>query len=231
MSVMTSIAVGLSATLLYDFCTQVRRFFRIAYVPVYFQFLPLEVLNRDLSTYVGDDLWLGADDASKFTSEDFARLKARILRRGILAVAVSVIAIPSMAAFLVAHYMAREHLLIALLGILALQGESAWLTVQGFSSHASVADKRTLRMLSLLLAVYSIVVVWVFRAAYLWTRVYVESGRYSALWVDLTDFVVGKIIVSGVVVAVFAAVFLKDLTDRHVPQLDRPAEDASKPPH
>lgn len=220
MNILRQILGGLSAVLVFEFFTQVRKFFQVAYVPIYFQFLPLEVLNSDLSVYVGDDYFMGPGAGPKPSPAEAARLKARIQRRGILAVTVSALVIPAVAAFGTAQYVARDSLWPTLLGILVLYVYRARLSIQGFKHHASVADRPTVARLALLYITYTLVVLWVFRSVFIWTRGYVEAGKYSDMFESLAELFVGKIIVSGVVVAALAAIFLKELTDRHYPTVE-----------
>lgn len=221
---------GLTGTLVFELCTQARKFFRVAYVPIYFQFLPLDVLNRDLSLYVGDDFFMGPGGGPKLTRAEAERLKRRLQLLGVFAVAISAIVIPGVAAFGVAQIIAPNGVWPSIIGIACLQLYRTRLAMIGFGFHASVADKRTTRLLLAVYLVYTVTVLWVFHTVYWWVRPYVESGNYANMFRDIMAIVIGKVVVAGLVLALVAAVFLKFLTERPVPSIDDLHDDDPKSP-
>jgi len=220
MEIIQAVISGLSAALLYELVVRVRKFLDVAYVPIYFSFLPLEVLNRDLSLYLGDDFFLGPGEGEKPNPAEAKRLKRRIVRLGAAAAAVSSVILPGVTGFSAAFYMPRVGLWPALAFILLRQGFLMATSIRDFYSHALIADPKTISHLRIVYFLYLSAILYVFHTSYAWTRPYVEKGDFSGLAGNVIALLIGKVLVIGILVALVAQVFLASLTDRHIPTLD-----------
>lgn len=204
-----AIAAGFSAGLIFELCLRVRRFFDFAYAPVYFTFLPFQVLNRDLSMYVGAEF---AGYGEALSEDERKNLETRIQLRGALAAAVSAIVIPGVAALAAAFYMPRKALLPALLMVLLLQGWRVLLGARDFWLHAEDASARVRRHLGLVYAAYLAVTLWVFGRTYLAAHPFIVAGDYLGLALEGISILVKDVLIWSILLALLAGHFLNRLT-------------------
>ena len=221
---------ALTIPLVYEFVGQVRKWLQLPYVPIYFQFLPFEALNSDLSVYLGDDYFVGPSGGPSISKREAERLKRRIQYTGALSIAIAALALPGVTAFVAAQYMPTSALWLAVGALSVAQLSRIRLAIRDFWSHAAIADRPTYVRLRLVYVLYLAVALFVFHTAYTWTRPYVERSDYLGLAGALFSLFVGKVLVSGILLAIAAAAFLKDLTERHVPALDDDDPDTQAKP-
>lgn len=112
---------ALTIPLVYELVGQVRRWLQLPYVPIYFQFLPFEALNSDLSVYLGDDYFMGPSGGPSISKKEAERLKRRIQYTGALSIAIAALALPGVTAFVAAQCMPTSALWFAVCALSVAQ--------------------------------------------------------------------------------------------------------------
>lgn len=214
-----TLMLGFSAALIFEFIIQIRKYLDFQYTPIYFSFLPFRVLNRDLAIYIGDDFWMGKSEDHSLTKAEARTLEFRIRARGILAAVVSAVAIPAVAAFCVAQYMTPKAIWSSMVIIAGIQVFRVYLASRDFYLHAEQSDKQVRTWLRVVYAFYLGTMLWMYHHSYFWVRAYVEKKDYAELASTLTGKLFGDIIVSGLLLAAVATLFLNYLTDHNKPRI------------
>ncbi len=193
----------------------VRHFHRLYYVPIYFSLFPMRELNRDLSTYLGDDWFYG--EGVDLSDSKLEALRKRIFLTSLISLAGSVILVPAIAGFLSSFFMRPAD--FAGFCVLFITYKLIGLTraAIGFKEHA-VSNKKTMTWFWLVYLVYFGCTLTVFEASYDWASPFVAKGDWASLWKAVRCFLFLKVLVLGFVVALVAAAATSAFTERKLRQ-------------
>lgn len=191
----------------------IRHFHRLAYVPIYFSLFPMRELNRDLSTYLGDDWFYG--EGADLSDTKLESLRKRIFLISLISLAGSVILVPAIAGFLSSFFMRPSDFTGFCVLFVAYKMIGLTRAAIGFKDHA-VSNKKTMTWFWLVYLVYFGCTLTVFEASYDWATPFVAKGDWSGLWKAVRGLLFLKILVLGFVVALVAAAAASVFTERRL---------------
>lgn len=187
----------------------IQRRLRLAYVPIYFAVFPLAELNKDLSTYLGEDYWYG-DEITEATADE---LRRKIMFKAILSMAIAALAIPLLAGFAGAFFLTASTLAQFLVVATLLKLSRIIRAIRDFPAHANgtLANRA---LLSLIYFFYLGVFVQMILLAYRWTRPYVEGRQWPQLAGALSDLLFTRVVAQAIVLSLLTAAFVSLIADR-----------------
>lgn len=193
----------------------VRHFHRLYYVPIYFSIFPMRELNRDLSTYLGEDWFYG--EGADLSDSKLESLRKRIFLTSLISLAGSVILVPAIAGFLSSFFMRPADFAGFCVLFIAYKLIGLTRAAIGFKEHA-VSNKKTMTWFWLVYLVYFGCTLTVFEASYDWASPFVAKGDWAGLWKALRGLLFLKVFVLGFIVALVAAAATSAFTERKLRQ-------------
>jgi hypothetical protein len=192
--------------LLFTAISLIRRRYRFYYVPIYFTALPFYELNDDLATYFGDDFMVLA--GRDLPPNEVDKLRRRILFKALAST-------PLLVGFLVAFFLSRGTL-IQLMVVLAVErGIALSRAFLNFQRH-DISTARSRVILGLVYLAYLATVLYVLNAVHSWATPYILRSDWMGLVKAISDLIIGKLLIQGILLALLTAVFTSLVTDREV---------------
>lgn len=184
---------------------------RLYYVPIYFSLFPLRVLNRDLSTYLGDDWFYGV--GANLTDDELESLRKKILQISIISLVGSVVIIPAFAGFFSAFFMRPSDFTGFCMLFIAYKLIGLTRAAIGFKEHA-ISNRKTMTWFWMVYLVYFGCTLTVFEASYEWASPFVMNGDWVGLWKAVRGVVFLKITVWGFILALVSTAAASAFTER-----------------
>ncbi|MFH1008955.1 MAG: hypothetical protein V1800_15890 [Candidatus Latescibacterota bacterium] len=203
----------LLSILLFEAPAIIRRWKKLFYVPIYFSVFPLRELNQDLSTYLVEDDYGGLGE--RLTTEQAESLRKKIILISIVSMAIGALLTPLIVGFSSAYFMSRDVFIQFIIILLMYRVFLLSKSIYHFHLHA-VGSTRNRILLGFVYLCYLGVVFEVLRTSYNWTFSYVQAGKWSDLFSDLSALVFGKALIGVLVLSLLTAVFVSLITDREI---------------
>jgi hypothetical protein len=186
---------------------------KLPYIPIYFSVFPFNILNRDLSIYLGEDYFYG--DGRNLRGEDIERLRKHIINVSMVSAALSVIITPLLGGFFSAFFLPRDSFLGFCIIFIAYKLIGMTEAALDFGKHA-VANKKTMTWFLLVYLIYFGLFLYVFGTTYDWTEPFVSQGDWIGLFKNIHSVLFGKYIFSVLIIAFLARFAYSAITDREL---------------
>lgn len=165
----------------------------LPYVPVYFALFPFNILNKDLSIYLGTDSFYGP--VEPLTEAETKERWHEILRKAGLSLVIALGAIPLFGGALAAFMLPPSSFAGFCMVFLAYKAIGIIRSAKDFGTHGEVS----LASMSLYIATYTayfIVFLWLFYKAYVWFEGYVSDHDWAGLSSGLLDLIIVDFVLS-----------------------------------
>ncbi len=187
-----------------------RWFKKIPYIPIYFSVFPFNILNRDLSIYLGEDYFYGED--LNLTEDKIEAQRKHINNISTISLALFVFFTPSLGGFLSAFFLPADSLpgFCIIFIVYKLIGMTE--AVIDFDKQP-VANVKTMMSFILIYLIYFGIFILVFNTTYFWAEPFVLKGDWIGLIKAIPTLLL-YFILSVFVMGPLGRLFSSTITDR-----------------
>lgn len=203
----------LLSILLFEIPAIIRRWKKLFYVPIYFSVFPLRELNQDLSTYLGEDYFIGLGES--LSGKQAEKLRKKIILVSIVSMAIGTLLTPLVVGFLSAFYMSKDTFIQFVSILLFYKAVLLIKLIYQFHLY-SIGSLRNHIFLGFIYVCYLGVIFEVLRTSYYWTAPYVQLRDWTNLLSDLSSLFFGKALVGFLILSLLTAVFVSLIADREI---------------
>jgi hypothetical protein len=184
---------------------------KLPYIPIYFTVFPFNLLNRDLSIYLGEDYFCG--DGSNLPEEEIKSLRSHIIKVSIFSATLSVIVTPFVGGFSSVFFLPSTSFPGFCVIFIAYKLIGMMEAALEFGDHA-VANKKTMTWFLLVYLVYFGLFLYIYKTIYDWAGPFVLKGDWIGLLKASYGWLFGTLIFSGLIIGLLSGLASSAITDR-----------------